>query len=353
MPIYVDKRNGRLFIQFRLHGETYKERLPKGTTKGAARQIETRVRHQMLFEQHGIDTDRKDFTFERFVQDYYLPHIEANSPASLEKALYICKAALSFLKGRQMRFVKPVDIERFKTSRMALKTQHDTQRKPATVLRELAIISGVFSLAVKNDIIEYNPCSRVKKPKFDNVQNRILAPEDEAKLFANMHSDWARDVCRMALYSGLRQNDIMRLTRFECDLVGGWIRLTQSKTSQRVDVSINEVMRPILEKRITKYKDGLLFPSPKTEKATGSVRHCMLRACKRAEIAPLTIRDLRRTFGTRLLPNTDTVTAARMLGHSGLRSIHRYQRSLDAMQKASDSLASNAPALPTALKRKA
>jgi integrase len=349
MPVYTDKRNGRFFIQFRLHGETYKERLPVGTTKKQAEALEIKVKSQMLFEQHGIDVERKDFTFERFVQDYYLPHVEANTPASLEKALIICKAALAFLKGRQMRSIKPFDIERFKASRMTLKTQHGTQRKPATVLRELCVISGIFSLAVKNDVIEYNPCSRVQKPKFDNVQDRILKREDEQKFFANMYSEWAKDICTIVLNTGLRQNDVMRMTRFEVDLNAGWLRITQGKTSRRVEAFINDAIRPILEKRIEKYKDGLLFPSPITGNEKGSIRHCMLRACKRAKIDPLTIRDLRRTYGTRLQENgVDTATVARMLGHSDLRSIHRYQRSLEMMQKASESLASSANILPAA-----
>src|SRR3989337_2904011 len=69
---------------------------------------------------------------------------------------------------------KPADIEKFKQHRANTKTQHDTVRKPATVLRELSIISKIFSMAVKNDFLEFNPCSRVEKPKFDNIQNRIL-----------------------------------------------------------------------------------------------------------------------------------------------------------------------------------
>jgi hypothetical protein len=62
------------------------------------------------------------------------------------------------------------DVEKFKNYRANLDTQHKTPRKPATGLRELSIISKVFSLAIKTDFLEYNPCSRVEKPKFDKYR---------------------------------------------------------------------------------------------------------------------------------------------------------------------------------------
>ncbi len=50
-------------------------------------------------------------------------------------------------------------------------------------------------------------------------------------------------------------------------------------------------------------------------------------AYKRAEIARITFRDLRRTFGTRLDKlNYNSSVKVRLLGHGDLRSVHRYER---------------------------
>lgn len=352
MPVYVDKKTKRLFIQFTLNGERYKERLPEGTTRKRAETIELRVKSQMLFEQHGIDNESKNQKFERFIQDVYLPTIDNNvSKDSFDKAIHICKMALPFFKGKRMRDIKPADIDRFKRSRSELKTMHGTVRKPSTIHRELSIISKIFSLAVRNDLCDYNPVSRIDKPFFDNIQNRVLKEEDETRFLAALPSEWVRDVCILVLNTGLRQNDVMGLTRFQCDLENNWIRLLQGKTQRWHDARINSAVRPILEKRIEKYRDGLLFPSPRSGKA-GSVRHTMIRTCEKLGIEPITIRDLRRTFGTRIQPITDTVTAARMMGHSDLRSIHRYQRSLEKMAEATDSLANRAINVPTLKLRK-
>lgn len=122
-----------------------------------------------------------------------------------------------FFRGRLLSQIKPADIERFKLSRFEALTIHDKKRKPATVARELSIISKIFSIAVKNDFLESNPCQRVEKPKFDNLQDRVLLKQDEEKFFKSFNSDWARDVCRLVLFTGLRQNDALGLRKFNID----------------------------------------------------------------------------------------------------------------------------------------
>ena len=61
----------------------------------------------------------------------------------------------------------------------------------------------------------------------------------------------------------------------------------------------------------------------------------MLGACARAKIKLVTIRDLRRTFGTKLgESNANTTVIARLLDHSDLRSVYRYERRKEIMRKA-------------------
>lgn len=351
MPVYRDPKTKKLFIEFQYKGVKYKERMPKGTSRATAEAIEIKEKNRILEQVHGLEI-KSAVTFDQFLKDYYGPHIDRHySKESLHKAIHICKEARSFFKGKSLRAIKPADVEKFQAYRANLQTQHSTPRKPSTVAREMAIISAIFSLAVKNDLCDYNPCSRVTKPTFDNVQDKVLRREDEEKFFANMHSDWAKDVCRMALYSGLRQNDIMRLTRFEVRLNENRIVLTQGKTQRQVIVMLNAITREIIERRM-KQKGTLLFPSPVSGKDNGSVRHAMLRACDRAEILRITIRDLRRTNLTRKIEGgADIATVARSAGHTGLRMMPRYVRSIELMQKAADSLIESAKNPPKGLRK--
>jgi len=204
MPIYTDKKTKRLFIQFEFDGTTYKRRLPEGITKRKAEKLETKWKHQLFFENSGI-VEVKDILFEDFLVEYYLPFAEQNhSKITFDNEVRICKSALPVFRGKKMRQIKAADVEKFKSIRANLPTQHDTPRRPATVVRELSIISKVFSLAIKNDFLDFNPCFRVEKPKFDNVQNKILFDEDEDRFFDSFESDWARDICLLVLNTGLR-----------------------------------------------------------------------------------------------------------------------------------------------------
>jgi integrase len=360
MPVYRDKQTGRFFIQFQLNGEPYKQRLHAGITRRAAETLEVRIKNQLLFEQHGVAA-RQDHTFENFIQEVYLPQVEADQGASaLSKAIVICKAALQFFKGKQMRAIKPADIERFKVSRMALKTMHGKERQPATVARELSIISAIFREAVKNDVCEINPCSRVQKPSFDNVQNRVLRPEDEAKFFGSFDKEQGRtahDVCRVVLHTGLRQNDILGLSKFQVDLEARLIRLVQGKTKRLVEIRMSETVFQILNRRMSETKGELLFPSEKNNERLRSIRTAIAGACTRAGIERLTIRDLRRTCSTRLDNlGFSTATIAKHLGHADLRSVLRYQRGravLDDAVNALEKFSQSATILPMAARRKA
>ena len=338
MSIYTDKSTGRLYIEFQYKHHRHKERLPIGTTKKDAEKLEVKIKNDLMFQSHGAASETTSITFESFIKDYYGHYAQGFAADRFERTTLLIKSAMPFFKGKAMRSIKAADLERFKESRINLLTIHSTKRKPATVEREMSIISSIFTVAVKNDVIDYNPCSRVRKLSFDNVQDKILRREHEAAFFDNMHSLWARDICKMALYTGLRQNDIMTLTPFQVRLDANCIKLIQGKTKRQVTIMLNAVSREIIERRMRSRK-GLLFPSPVTGTANGSVRHAMMRACIRAKIPVITIRDLRRTNATRKIENGgDLASVAQSMGHTGVRMMPRYVRSLDAQQKMADSL---------------
>src|SRR5690606_38373948 len=106
----------------------------------------------------------------------------------------------------------------------------------------------------------------------------------------------------------------------------------------------------VLENRMLT-EDDLLFPSyRKAGRPMTSIKNSIRFACRRAGIDRITIRDLRRTFGTRLHENGfDDKTVADLLGHSDLRSVHRYKRGTEIRKTAILSLDSTKILPPTKL----
>src|SRR5690606_38814046 len=91
MAVLTDKKTKRLYIQFDLHGRTYKKRLPAGTSKQDADHLELKWKHDLFFDGQ---MPRRSPSFKEFAEDVYLPYVEANqTPESLKNAIYILRIA--------------------------------------------------------------------------------------------------------------------------------------------------------------------------------------------------------------------------------------------------------------------
>ena len=352
MPVYTDRKTKRLYIQFDFQGETMKRRLPKETKKKDAEKLEIKWKNDLLFESFGIEK-RKEITFENFLIEYFLPFAETHySKEGFKNVVVICKSIVPFLKGVQMRKITASDIEKFKTHRQNLPTKHDKVRQPATIHREMNIVSKIFSMAVKNDFIDYNPCSRIELPKYRNVQDKIL-PFDKTDLFLdNIRSALARDVAVLILNTGLRQNDALNLKKFQVDFDNETIRLIQGKSKMQVMIPINEDVVDLLKKRLNNGSE-YFFLNPKTGKPVTTVKKTLIAASQRCKLGNISTKVLRRTFATRLSENGyESSAIAKLLGHTDLRSVHFYQRETVILREAVKSLEKSSPtnSLPATLK---
>lgn len=327
MSVLTDKKTKRLFIQFEFEGETYKKRLPAGSTVKEGEKLEIKWKHDLFFAAN-LPEEKEAVLWERFVEDVYLPHVKANNTeASLDKAIVICRAAMPFLGGKPIRDIKPSDVEQFKALRMQTQTRHGHKRKPSTVHREMSIVSRIFALAMRNDHCDRNPVSLVDLPKFDNTQDLVLEVEQAERFFASFRNSLQREIATVTIFTGLRQNDILGLTKKDVHWQRDEIILFQGKTKRRVAIPTTGLVKEILLRR-RGLEGDLLFPSyRKPGEKMKSIKHALRNACIRAGIPKLGMRELRRSFGTWLHElGYDDGTVASLLGHSDLRSVHRYKR---------------------------
>ena len=75
-------------------------------------------------------------------------------------------AALLHAKGKTVAEIKPAMIEQFKERRIK------ADKAPATVNRELSVLSKIFTVAVRNEKAEANPCHNVQRFALDNERVR-------------------------------------------------------------------------------------------------------------------------------------------------------------------------------------
>ncbi len=94
------------------------------------------------------------------------------------------RCVLDHFAGKSFREITPMLIEKFKRARLKAPTRSDRQRRVASVNRELACISKIFSLAMRDKMTDSNPCRQVRKYEEHNERNRYLSLEEEERLLS-------------------------------------------------------------------------------------------------------------------------------------------------------------------------
>lgn len=237
------------------------------------------------------------------------------------------KLLLATFGRRPAQEITPSDIDKF------LADLIESGRSPATANRFHALLSSIFSLAVRNGRVELNPCKRVSRLKEAPGRVRFLNEEEERKLRGAI-----RFLCPdrepefdLALHTGLRRGEQFGLRRDGVDLERG-ILTVQGKTGRRY-VPINSVARAALEKLLAR-SDGEFVCR---EKRVGQRdwRLWFERCVSFVTIDDFHWHDLRHTFASRLvMAGVDIRSVQELLGHKSIVMTMRYAHLSPAHQQA-------------------
>ena len=135
------KGHGIWIVEFRLRGHYIKEAIPEARTKQEAELVQTQIKRAIFDEKYNPAAGNRDFS--EFVDEVFLPWAKASKKTwedDEERAVPIKE----FFKGKRLRDVTPMLIEQYKQLRLKTDTLHRRKRSPATVNRELQVLSKVF-----------------------------------------------------------------------------------------------------------------------------------------------------------------------------------------------------------------
>ncbi|HEX8137539.1 MAG TPA: hypothetical protein VF544_08115 [Pyrinomonadaceae bacterium] len=119
---------------------------------------------------------------------------EINKKRSYARDEQIADVLCDFFKGQTLRSIKKSDVEKLKMKRSESLTKYDRKSSPATVNRELSVLSAILTLAVDDELIPSNPCRKVKQLRMDNTRNRYLSRDEEIRLLAALEGEeWLRN----------------------------------------------------------------------------------------------------------------------------------------------------------------
>jgi integrase len=206
-----------------------------------------------------------------------------------------------------------------------------------------------------------NPCTGVTKFK-TRSRERFIHP-DEFKKFLNALRNETnipfRDYVYLSLFTGARQANVLSMRWDQIDLeLGLWyIPITKNKESQTLPLT-DLALQILTDRKARATSEEWVFPS---DSACGHVvepKGGWASLMKRTELKDLRMHDLRRTLGSYMAMNNQSLQIiGKVLGHKSPSATQIYSRLAfdplkQAMEAAQVSMAASTEILPASLIKK-
>jgi len=137
----IRKRGTRYYYDFMIRRQRYRGAIPEARTKAEAEQAETKIKNKVYERKYGKISASRPFA--EFVRGTYLPWARANKRSRKDDEFH-AKVFCRHFGNRSLSEIDHQMIEEFKLKRMESVTRFGRTRKPGSVNRELAILSGIF-----------------------------------------------------------------------------------------------------------------------------------------------------------------------------------------------------------------
>lgn len=217
----------------------------------------------------------------------------------------------------------------------------------STANRYVALLSGMFTLAVKSDLLPKNPVSGVEPLPEPDPRERFLSGEELGRFMLALNVEAGKTAANaivLLLLTGLRKMEMFSLRWTQVDLSRGTIRLLHTKAGRGRTVALNSSALGIILK-IKESADPAcpwVFPAHRGEGHLIDARKALERAMKRANITDLRPHDLRRSFASLAVnAGVDLYQVKDLLGHSTVAVTQKAYAHLqqDTLRSASEVVA--------------
>lgn len=210
-------------------------------------------------------------------------------------------------------------------------TYRGTQRSPGTVVRYLAALSHAYTIAVREwGWVDENPVRKVSRPREPRGRVRFLSDEERRRLVEaclETSVPALHPIVVMALYTGMRQNEILTLTWSDVDLGRARVLLEYTKNDERRQVPLPRPALEVLQdwSNARRSDSHMVFPSPSNPDKPVYFRAAWESAVKQSNLVDFLFHDLRHTAASYLaMSGASLAEIAEILGHKTLAMVKRY-----------------------------
>src|SRR5262245_53806190 len=180
-------------------------------------------------------------------------------------------------------------------------------RDSGTVRHYLDVFSVVLTVAVAHGWLPTNPMQEVHKPPIARRRRRALDADEQTRLLRacqRSRSPLLYPLVLLALTTGLRKRDLLRLMWREVDLEQGTLHLTPPPTGAEGVVLLPQTTVAVLRQWQAQTTSPRVFPASRGA-PVANVSHPWSYALGKAGLADVHFQDLRQTAAASLLSGPD------------------------------------------------
>jgi integrase len=335
----IEERNGKYRVLIRVKGfpaisKTFER---KTDAKIWAQQTESEMRQGSFIKTSESRKHTLNEAIERYIQ-HVLPE-KAKNARNVYQHLQWWRKTMGHL------LLSDVTSARVAQARDQLGsevTQLGKKRSPSTIVRYLASLSIVLSLACREwQWVNENVLHKVTKPKEPRGRVRFL-DDDELERFLKACKESSNHLLYpyvvLSISTGMRRGEVLNLTWKDVDFKTGRIILHQTKNDERRSVPLTGLAFSLLkglagEKKLETDSRGtdktdktslLVFPSLVTSKPI-DLRFPWEQALRAAKITNFRPHDMRHCTASFLaMTGASLAEIAEVLGHKSLSMVKRY-----------------------------
>jgi len=302
-------------------------------------QARTKAREWKVLAKEGVDPTRQKVEGGRTVADLCAEYLEVHAPRKRSASDDKSKINQYILPRLGRLLVKDVSFSEIERLHRFMK------KVPYSANRTLALISKMFSLAIKWEWADKNPAKGIERFP-EEKRERFLNPNEIGKLSQAMvdyvetarrpkEAEIAVNAIRLLMLTGARRSEVLSATWDMFDFeMGVWVKPsshTKQKKTHRVPLS-PPALQLFLKIKEQKNSFKYVFPSRPGAKHpyVTELKKAWRQLCNRAELKDFRIHDLRHTYASILVSGGASLPLiGALLGHTQMQTTQRYAHLMD------------------------
>ncbi|WP_175771175.1 tyrosine-type recombinase/integrase [Burkholderia ambifaria] len=334
-------KRGDLQWQAKIRRKGYPQQSKTFDTRADAEKWARAIESEMDRGRFVSSAEAESTTFTEALNRYEC-EIASNKRGAIQEKSIIRMLRDSWLAKRSLAGVRRADIAK-------LRDEWCETHSPATVVRRLAVISHLFTIARKEWGLESlsNPVELVRKPTVKNERTRRIsniepAPhrgtstDELAYVKAASASAFLPALIDIAVETAMRRSELISLGPAQVDLTKRVARLAITKNGTARDVPLSSKAIAVFEE-LSKVERELFFPL-RADAVTRAFERAVARARKTYEedcasngappdpkfLIDLCFHDLRHEATSRLAERFPLHELAKITGHRDTKMLMRY-----------------------------